>query len=216
MGDIGNAIRYLYREFVLRDILSFVMPGAIIALTAFLVFIAEPTLKESLKKLFEYPASIHWLFYILLFGLFYVVGFAVQCFGEIFDIIRFTPTAQGGWSQRFKIFLCNWANPNNIWWEKAHKELVEFGNTTQGSEGEWARHHHERIVVLKQMCANNFLAIVIAGIFILINQYLCASSWCLLILVVPLLAALFWGYRVHVLRQNTWEKAIISKWQKSN
>ena len=210
MGDFGSAIRYLYREFILRDILSFVTPGAIIALTALLVFIQEPTLKESLEKLFKYSTSIHWLLYIPLFGLFYVVGFAVQCLGEIFDIVRFTPTAQGRWSQRFKIFLCNWANPDNIWWKEAHEELTNFGKATQGSEGEWPRQQHERLVILKQMCANSFLSIFIAATLIIFNHFciqICYLSWFSFVAFL-LTASLFWGYRIHVLRQDTMSKAI--------
>ena len=30
MGDIGSAIKYLYSQFILRDVLSFVTPGAIV------------------------------------------------------------------------------------------------------------------------------------------------------------------------------------------
>ena len=86
MRDFGNVIKDLYEKFILRDILSFVTPGAIVVLTAFVLFIQEPTLRDNLEKFFEYSRSMHWLLYIPLFGVFYTVGFAIQCFGEIIYI----------------------------------------------------------------------------------------------------------------------------------
>ena len=81
MGDIGNTIKYLYEKFILRDLLSFITPGAIIILIAFLLFLPEPSLSQRLDTVLKYSGDMHWLLYIPLFGLFYIVGFAVQCFG---------------------------------------------------------------------------------------------------------------------------------------
>ncbi len=210
MTDFGNAIKYLYREFILRDILSFVTPGAIIIVTASVLLIPEPTLKDSLERLFGYSRSMYWLLYIPLFGLFFMVGFAVQCFGEIFDIIRFTPNDQGCWRQRFNIFWCKWAkDSNNIWWGQAHERFATLHEAIKDDETAW--HGRERLVVLKQMCGNGFLAILIAGLLILVHQ--CWPQvwlWFLLTVAFLLLVSLFWGFRVHVLRQYTREETILS------
>jgi hypothetical protein len=200
MGDIGSAVKYLYSQFVLRDVLSFVTPGAIVVWIALSLFYPE---------LLKQP--IHWLLYIPIFGIFYMVGFAVQCFGEIFDIIRFTPKGHGGWCQRFKIFGFNWANPDNIWWQEDHERFADFFEATDRNEE--AQQGRERMVVLKQMCANGFLASAIAGTFLAVNHCpwtyvnLCwVSLWAFL-----LTASLFWGYRVHVLRQYTRETIAINR-----
>jgi len=202
MGDFGNAIKYLYSQFILRDVLSFITPGAIIVFTMLFLFYRE---------IFDY--SFHWLLYIPLFGVFYMVGFAVQCFGELTGLIRTHRLAESNFGQRLSVLLKrNWANDQRIWWIQAHRERVAYNEYVNEEEhrGEraWARSQDERMVVLKQICANNFLAVVIVGIFIPINQCCCASSWCLLILVVPLLAALFWGYCVHELRLDTIDRLI--------
>ena len=202
MGDFGDAINNLYRQFILRDVLSFITPGAIIVFTALFLFFPELLSR-----------SIHWLLYIPLFGIFYMVGFAVQCLGEILGLITTQGLAKSRLCQRLQIFGCNWADKSTsiIWWKETHKETVDFFEAT--SNKEWAQQQRERLVVLKQMCGNGFLAIVIAGVFLAANY--CPWSHanpCIASLVAfMLLASLLWGHRIHLLRQDTMGKAILHK-----
>ena len=216
MGDFGNAIKYLYDKFLLRDLLSFVMPGAIVIMTGLLLF-------EKWGEVFGFIHA-YWPLYIPLFGLFFMAGFAVQCFGEIIGFIRIHRIAKGCCHQRFKIFGCNWAckrskegkrdkcdEPDFIWWKEAHKEVVKFHIATkeQRDKHEWAQQQDERSVVLMQMCGNGVLAIVIAAVLLLVNHWFHLASLVLFsIVALLLLASLFWGYRVHVLRQDTMAKEI--------
>ena len=50
---MGDAIKYLYSQFILRDVLSFVTPGAIVVLTAFSLFLPG-YLTQRLELLFEF------------------------------------------------------------------------------------------------------------------------------------------------------------------
>ncbi len=131
MGDIGSAIKYLYQQFILRDLLSFITPGAIVVLTAFVLFLPGSCLTQRLDTLFNYSTSMHWLLYIPLFGLFFIVGFAVQCFGEIIGFIRIHRIAKSCCNQRRRIFKCNWDNESNIWWKQAHRDVVRPLTNTQ-------------------------------------------------------------------------------------
>ena len=228
MGDFGNAIKYLYSQFILRDVLSFITPGAIIVLSVFVLFLPEYSLVQRLDKLFEYSQSIHWLLYIPLFGVFYIVGFAIQCFGEITGLVRSHRIAKSSCCQRFKVFGCNWACkqekqgesnecdfPDFIWWKEAHKEVVKFNKETQDEGKKWAWLRHERLVVLKQMCANGFLAMLIAVVVLAVHvAFPHFENWRMIVVVgltVILLPSLFWGYRVHELRLDTMDKEIISQ-----
>ena len=205
MGDIGNAIKYLYRQLILRDILSFVAPGALIVWSALYFFFPE---------LLSY--SIHWLLYIPLFGVFYLVGFAVQCLGELFGILSFSPPDKYPWPRRERWNILNpigvrWTkDKDNVWWNKYYKEMEEFWAKTKCDED--AQQRRERLIVLKQLCGNGFLSIIIAGIFL--GTSFCSLSWVKIL--IPSLAAfflfgsLFWGHRVHVLRQYSREKIIMS------
>lgn len=215
---MGDALKYLYSQFILRDVLSFITPGAIVVLTAFLLLMPEQCLSQRLDTLFKYSRDMHWLLYIPLFGVFYIVGFAVQCFGEIIDIIRFTPGGRGSWSQRLNIFCCKWNrdyenagkpnNKSNIWWWNDHERDADFFEATERNEG--AQQGRERLVVLQQMCANGFLAIVTAVFLSAINIFNW-SLWLILIVAIPISASLFWGYRIHVLRRFTRETIAINR-----
>ena len=219
MQGFGYAIKYLYEKFILRDVLSFVTPGALVVLAASLLFLSG-SLPQQLETLLRYSRETHWLLYILLFGAFYLVGFAVQCLGEITGLIQFTPYAEKSWHKRRSMFCCSWdknydkPQESNIWWWKEHEELKKFWEATREETkyNENAQQGRERLVVLKQMCANGFLAIIIAAILLAISYIplLWVKLVLLIILVVlPLVASLFWGHRVHVLRQYTREKLII-------
>jgi len=58
VGDIGSAVNNLYRQFILRDVLSFITPGAIIVLMAFLLFLTEHSLAERMATLFDKSKSM--------------------------------------------------------------------------------------------------------------------------------------------------------------
>ncbi len=218
MAGFGDAIKYLYEKFILRDLLSFVTPGAIVVLTAFLLFLSKPCLTQGLDTLFKYSQDMHWLLYIPLFGLFFMVGFAVQCFGEFLGLIHFSPPDEFSWPwrQRRQILRCkNWTkDKDDLWWVKYYKWEADFWQATERSET--AQQGRERMVVLKQMCANGLWASLIAVVFLAIDWWcswpyanLCVVS----IVVLLLLASLFWGHRVHVLRQHAREKVIIDRWK---
>lgn len=195
MGDFVEGLKYLYREFILRDILSFVTPGAIV------VFAALYTLSPSIR--FEVP---HWLLYIPIFGVLFMVGFAIQCFGEFVGIVRTQENIAGTWHQRMGIFRC-W-NPN-IWWEKVHERAAQF--QTETNQDQDASRRVERLAVLKQMCGNCSIALAIAVILLVIASWWPqASRMATIVLAVVLVPFVYWGHRVHVLRQMTLIKTISS------
>ena len=211
MGDFGDAISNLYEKFILRDLLSFITPGAIVVLTALLLFLP-------IGELFELSRSMHWLLYIPLFGLFFISGFAIQCAGEFLGIIHFSPPDKYHWDckQRLKILLpFGWSKEkDNMWWVNYYKDILNFWEST--ATDDTARQARERLIVLKQMCANGSLAIFIAGILLLVNNWVHLASLVLFFIVTAsLLLSLFWGYRVHVLRQYAREQASIRQWKES-
>jgi hypothetical protein len=236
MGGLTDAIKYLYEKFILRDILSFIMPGAMVVFSASILFLPWTGLQAQFSNLLQFTSSIPWLLYIPLFGLFYMVGFSLQCFGEIIGLVRIHRSAKGSCHQRRKIF-CDWDRESNIWWRKTYEEVVSFYKATQKKDEqgkdqyEWARLQHERLVVLKQMCANGFLASVTAAIFLItryitntvINRGMMPAEnatyvvyGIVFIIGVMLTASLLWGYHIHELRLDTMEKEIKRQVSKGN
>jgi len=222
MGGFGDAIKYLYSQFILRDVLSSITPGAVVVLTTFLILLLEPTLKDSLGKLFEYSHNMHWLLYIPLFGVFYIAGFAIECLGRILGLIRIHPFDKSDLRERLKVFCPSWGKDDPLWknWRKAQEEELDVEKAIKQEEKDWAQPTRERLIVLKQMCSNGALAIVIAGVFLFIPKLLLikfhASSEVTLIVsmvvismvVVSLLASLYWGYRWAKLALDTVEQKI--------
>jgi hypothetical protein len=216
MGDIGETIKGLYDKFILRDVLSFIIPGAIVILTGFLLFLPQPGFLQRLSALFEYSRDIHWLLYIPLFGFFYTIGFAIQCLGEISGFVLTQGLAMCTLKQRLGFLCPGWhKKPDKLrWWgyiyEIRSKEHLKIKKQKKEVR-EWASQEIERLVVLKQMCGNNFCAIVLAGIIVGFSYipifWLKIVVLCLLI-GLPLLMSLLWGHRVHVLRHVDWATEI--------
>ena len=177
MSEIGDGIQYLYSKFIMRDLISFVTPGAIIVGSSLL-------LHWELNWLLELFKSIPFIFYIPIFGILYMVGFAVQCLGaEILHIIKFGNKTE----EEYYMFLVK------------SKEFDSEKNMSQ----------HERFVVLKQMCGNGALAIFIASVLLAIKLWIpLYYPWVLGIMIVLLIISLYKGHLVHVQRQETWEDVI--------
>jgi hypothetical protein len=203
---MGDAIKYLYSQFILRDVLSFITPGVIVTIAALFLFL-QP------HEIIWLSRSIHWALYIPIFGVFYMVGFALQCFGDLIGYIRFTPYSGKNCRKRWRMFCCNIEKKKeNIWWWEEDRKLHEFYEAA--SENTGVQQGHERMVVMKQMCGNGFLAIFVAGIFILVHLF-CPYTWVNIVLgsllAIVLLGSLFWGYHVHMLRQYTRETVFMEE-----
>ena len=109
MASFGDAIKYLYGKFILRDVFSFITPGAIIVLSGILLF------NNNLNEL--HTIDIPWPLYIPIFGIFFLVGFATQCFGELVGVIRHTPhEPENTGDMRHQILRCKrWYEDSEGW-----------------------------------------------------------------------------------------------------
>jgi hypothetical protein len=213
MSGFSDAVKYLYSQFILRDVLSFITPGVIVILTAVYVF------DESFSSL-----SIHWLFYIPLFGIAFVIGFAIQCFGEIIGFVSFRPNIKITCVDKMKILFCRWREPednrckwndpeNPLGMKKAYEEDQDFWKAVKGDEDK--KQGRERVVVLTQMCINNALALFITGItYAIYHGSSFAAQVVEYIWLVIFIASLFWGHRVHVLRRFNREETIKKHWKR--
>jgi hypothetical protein len=217
MGDLGSAIKYLYNQFILRDVLSSITPGAVVVLTAFLILLPEPTLKDSLEKLFEYSSNMHWLLYIPLFGVFYIAGFAIECLGRIFGLIEIHRLDKSHFLERLRVFCPSWEDRDDTLklrenWRKHQEEEADVENALKQMGIEAEQLTRERLIVLKQMCAAGSLTVVIAGVFLAVNfcpwQY--ANRLIVSLVAFLLLASLYWGYRWAKLAVDTREPKILS------
>ena len=208
---MGDAIKYLYSQFLLRDVLSFITPGAIVVLSAILVLLPEPCISQRINTLFQYSNSIRWLLYIPLFGIFFLTGYAIQCLQCLFGYVRLHRLDKSRCDQRSDILHSGWQDKPDYVWKEAREKVMDFLNVT--ARADWARQHCERSVILKQMCANSFGAIIIAGIFLLTDAfcpYKYADVLTVSVVSILLLISMLWGYRNSELAVDTIERKVES------
>jgi len=191
MSDIGDSIKYFYEKFILRDLLAFVTPGAIVVMSVLLLHCDIYVIKEFFNDL-------KFVLYIPIYGVLFVVGFAVQCLG--FEIIPWL----------FKFHNCEDDK------EYYSERLIKIRRLNKDDEDKVVKQQHERFVILKLMCANNALAIFIGGILFIIKKWglTFSSFWTLfhvVVLIFFLVIPLYIGHRTHLNRQGIWEEEVLKK-----
>src|SRR4051794_22711205 len=82
---MNDVFKYLYERFLFRDLLSFVVPGAI-ALYGILRVLGYST-----HTILEHLISFPWPLDVGLWGLLFSLGFGVQALGLLCRIIRLEP-----------------------------------------------------------------------------------------------------------------------------
>jgi hypothetical protein len=197
---MGDTIKYLYNQFIIRDMLSYVTPGAILIWTTIDLFFSDLA-----------DRNLAWPYYIVMFGVFYATGFALESLNELVGT-RIRREYRSSLRQRINIlFTSTWEirrtsdgkidedyDETVFWWTEGFKRDYKFFDKTKKDKE--AQQGRERIVVIKVMSGNILVAIIcsaIVGFLKLVNS----SPWFLLVVALPLCFSLFWGQRITMLRQ---------------
>ena len=188
----------LYEKFLLRDMLSFITPGAILTASVLLLWLSP-------SQILANAAKIHWILHILIFGFLYIVGFAVQCLGaESPRVFRLPPLI------RFHRDLTD----NRFYNDDNLRDIYERNLSFQ-DRPDLSKRQNERLVILHQMCGNGFLAALIAAVLLTIKHFLSASSLlpplATVILTAALLFSLYVGHLVHVRRRSIWQDVVLGR-----
>ena len=200
MKDLSAFVSGLYEAFILRDLMSYVLPGAIVLLSVLLLWRDAGQIKV-------FFIDLHWWFLVPLLALTFVVGFALHCFGELVGLIKLSLIGKcPKWGERFAIFCCCQSKHNIAWLEEVYEQWIEYLHKTD--ETSWGTTHLERLVSMKIMCGNVFLAACLAAVAIPVGVLGDTGSWTSYLLTfsyaVLLTVSLFWGHRMYVLRQDSW------------
>ena len=211
MGNLGDAIDNIYEKFLLRDVLSFFTPGAVVVTSVLLIWISP-------SQLLDYLKNFHWLLYIPIFGFVFMVGFAVQSLGAKFPpmCFRLPPLIRLHWHlhgrnscqyNSLKDFYTNHRLPFQRKVDEIPNDWVQ--RKVDEIPNDWERKRlekmHERLAVFKQMCGNGAFAISIASIIFSIKYNLLA-------LIGLLLAVLLYCGHIHAVRQEgALEEAVLGK-----
>jgi hypothetical protein len=194
MTDWSNAIDNLYSNFVLRDILSFIFPGAIVCIS--LSILINPDYNRLL-----FVSDIIPLF--LLLGVFYLVGFSIQIIREFIEQFKFMERIPNSINLIFN--RNTWAFHNRLM--NTYKKMGQFNIRSDQIL--------ERFTVFYQFFGNSCIALIIALIcFVLNNLFLEPKkpiSGVIFFLLILLVVLSYVGFVIHEHRRDIWISTILNK-----
>lgn len=199
MQGIAEAIKYLYQQFILRDVVAYVAPGAILA--ACLLRLHFRGLAPALKFVQDIPP----IAYIPIYGLLFTIGLGIQNFGEIIKLLK--DHKRDSDEDRFDKL------------QKFHRAVLssQVSHQMVNEYSEVLERTRERIEIKKYASGNIALAVVIGTISILVAKtFTNSANWTILaigaILVVSLIRANWWQAE----NAKTWEDVAIRNHQTEN
>jgi len=199
MQGIAEAIKYLYQQFILRDVVAYVAPGAILA--ACLLRLHFGGLDLALKFVKDIPP----IAYVPIYGLLFTIGLGIQNFGEIIKLLK--DHKRDSDEDRFDKL------------QKFHRAVLssQVSHQMVNEYSEVLERTRERIEIKKYASGNIALALVIGAISILVAKtFTNSANWTILaigaILVVSLIRANWWQAE----NAKTWEDVAIQNHQEEN
>ena len=228
MSDLSDTIKGFYSDFILRDLLSFVTPGAIV------VFSIAFMLSESWEQLFKNLCIIPWFAWILFFGFFYLIGLSLQVVRELFPWLKFPPivyrnkyrdTAMklkrntNGDSipvdekkEFTRQFVCDEHFRNSKWYAEFRLPFIRKTQPTKECSFEAERKIEERFIVIMQASGNAAIAfgitVVVGSIVLLINYSQKIDNFTLFLITlicIILSMILLENFQIHRQRLLDWE-----------
>ncbi|MEK6281057.1 MAG: hypothetical protein AABN95_11950 [Acidobacteriota bacterium] len=179
MAEVAESIKYFYQEFILRDVLSYVTPGAIVA-----GCVLKLNYGDSAGILLK---DLPGVYYIPIFGVLFLIGFALQNLGELLHILK-------------------WHDRRN---DKTHLQILKTFHSRSkavGENAEWIERTRERMAVKKIASGTAIMATLISLVLIALKEYYPASLEVAEVLLCLLLViALYQGHRRQLRAQEFWE-----------
>jgi len=187
MPEVNSLVEALYNNFLLRDLSAKIVPGAVV-LTAALYGSSAAKLLDSLV------VQVGWPSVLILAGLAWVVGFAVQDLGETLRIIRHHPPSYDASEYRYS-------------------RRIRFKQVATPSESQQV----ERYAIIKEASGNGATAIFLSvGVFAIrsflsidltVDGPLALQGFLLLVLA----SALMHANRSHAHKQYLFIDAVINR-----
>ncbi len=195
MPDVNDAVKSLYQKFMLRDIFSFITPGAILITSVLYLF------GSNVFNLLHSSKDIHFMLYLPILGVFYVLGIFCMSIGAfIFDNSPVPVHNRKHFAEHLIVI-----NDFN----KAVKDNKE------------AQLQHERFSVVKQICGNNAVALFMSGTILLLKFILNAieSRWAFSLLIFSAIlflisVVLYFAHKSFLEQQEIWEDLYLGQGEK--
>ncbi|MBI3659242.1 hypothetical protein HY230_02055 [Candidatus Acetothermia bacterium] len=188
MSGLVEVIKYFYEDFILRDFLAYVTPGAILIGAVILL-----QFSDNLSQVREIIKEIPFILYIPIFGVLFIVGYALEGLGERLGILK-------------------WHGYCND--EQALKALVYIQSietiTKEVGLGDRLRLYRERYSVKKHMCGNASVSIALSLVLLFCKiLYPILFYTALVALTSILVIALGFGHHDLLKRQTSFENEVL-------
>jgi hypothetical protein len=193
MQGITEAIKYLYQQFILRDVVAYVTPGTVLAACLLGVHLGgvNPTI--------DFIKCIPAIAYVPIYGLLFTIGLGIENFGEMIKLLRNTERAnETEHLDKLQDFH------RAVLSRRVSKRMVdEYSDVLQRTR--------ERIEVKKYAAGNIALAMVMGTVFIGITKtFPTSSNWAILAIVEILAISLIRAHLVQVKNVKIWEEGAIN------
>ena len=199
MQGIADAIKYLYQQFILRDVVAYVAPGAILG--ACLLRVHFHDLENALRFIERIPKVA----YVPIYGLLFTIGLGIQNFGELIKLLK--DHKRDSDKDRFdKLQDFHRAVLSS---QVSHQMVKEYSDMLERTR--------ERIEVKKYASGNIALALVMGAVVILLAKLsLNAGRWATLVIGTILVGSLIRANRWQAENVKTWEDVAIKNHQQQN
>lgn len=214
MNGFADAIKYFYQQFLLRDLLGYVTPGALVLATA--LFVASSDLQAGLQVLRDLPSVT----YLVIFGLSFAVGFALQNVGERLRILRWHYEGDQDPSDGYLKDKAHLQRLFDVHQAASYRLATAEEGSQDDQLGEWAAQIRERIAVKKNMTGTHALGLIVS-IFLLAFGRISAGhiqvdlvDLAVLFVAAVVIAGLLRGHRKQLAYQHIWEGIVLSQAKK--
>lgn len=194
MQGIAEAIKYLYQQFILRDVVAYVAPGAVLAGSILKVLLGTQGAVAFLK-------DIPTIAYLPIYGALFMTGLAMENLGEMVGLLRF--------HNRRSHMKCLDDKKHFEVLQKFHRFSSAKGDADKNDGyGSWLERTRERITVKKYASGNFVVAILISMILIFVTKLrppelrLWATAFVGVILIASLLRAHWHQLKLQVIWED--------------
>ena len=202
MQGIAEAIKYLYQQFILRDVVAYVAPGTILATCLLRVHF------RGLEPAVLFIQGIPKIAYVPIYGLLFTLGLGIQHFGELIRLLKdhVRKDKDGHLSDELRFGKL----------QDFHRVVLSRQTPAQSDAyGEWMERTRERIEVKKYASGNIALALVMGTVVMLLAKLSWnAGRWATLATGAILAYSLIDANHRQALNVKIWEDGAIEKNEK--
>jgi hypothetical protein len=197
MQGLTEAIKYLYQQFILRDVVAYVTPGTILAACLLRVHFS------GLEPVVLFIEGIPKVAYVPIYGLLFTMGLGIQNFGELIGLLtdHVRKDKQGHLSEKLRFEKL----------QEFHRVVLSRQTPDEKDNyAEWMERTRERIEVKKYASGNIALALAMGTIVILLSKLSWnAGRWAILATGAILAVSLIRANHLQAENVRLWEDGAI-------